>query len=198
MRRDLDAEQFAIFSSLDYVGWDIETTGLDWFKDRIRTCQLSCPTGLTVIVKTLDEPPPLLLSLLADTRVCKVFHHAPFDLRFLVGRWAAAPSNVACTKISSKLLHPAEADHSLKALLLRHLGVSINKKERMSDWSVETLSESQVRYASDDARFLIPLLRTLRAGLELCGRWDLASRCFAHLGARAELDVGGFGDVFAY
>ena len=40
-----------------------------------------------------------MLALLATPSVRKVFHHAPFDLRFLTGRWRATPRNVACTKV---------------------------------------------------------------------------------------------------
>jgi len=128
----------------------------------------------------------------------KVFHHAPFDLRFLTGRWGATPRNVACTKVASKLLDKGDVDHSLKALLLRHLGVRIDKDERLSDWSADTLTESQVRYAANDVRFLIPLLACLQQGLEAAGRWNLALACFLHLPTRAALEVGSFGDVFAY
>jgi ribonuclease D len=91
-----------------------------------------------------------------------------------------------------------EADHSLKALLLRHLGVRIDKAERLSDWSANMLTESQVRYAANDVRFLIPLIASLQRRLEAVGLRDLALACFSHLPTRAVLEVGGFGDVFAY
>jgi ribonuclease D len=197
LRGDLGNQEFAELMSQEVLAWDIETTGLDWSKGQINTCQLACADGRAYLVQVVERPPNLL-ALLANPRVCKVFHHAPFDLRFLVGRWGAVVEGAVCTKIASKLLDKAETDHSLKALLHRHLDVTIDKAARLSNWSADTLTDSQVRYAVNDVCFLIPLLGCLQRKLEEVGRWQLALACFAHLPTRATLEVGGFGDVFAY
>jgi ribonuclease D len=198
LRGDLGDKEFAELTSQDVLGWDIETSGLEWSKGQIHTCQLACADGRAFVVQIGSGHPAKLLSLLANQRVRKVFHHAPFDLRFLLAHWAAVASNVFCTKIASKLFDREETDHSLKALLLRHLGVTIDKSARLSDWSAHNLTEAQLRYAANDVRFLIPLMDRLQEGLQRIGRWDLAVACFRHLPTRATLEVGGFGDVFAY
>src|SRR5688572_22081989 len=88
------------------VAWDIETTGLDWDSDRIATCQIySVDTG-PIIVQLNGHVPTQLCGLLRDEQVVKVFHHAPFDLRFMRAQWGVQARNVKCTKIASKLLFP--------------------------------------------------------------------------------------------
>jgi ribonuclease D len=100
LRGDLTDEAFSALSRADRVAWDIETSGLDWATERIGTCQLhSVETGTIVIQVYGDASPKRLRELLADTQVLKVFHHAPFDLRFMTAHWSVEPANVACTKL---------------------------------------------------------------------------------------------------
>ncbi len=49
----------------------------------------------------------------------KVFHHAPFDLRWMMSHWQMQAASVACTEVASRLLNPDpdSASHSLKYLL---------------------------------------------------------------------------------
>jgi len=65
------------------VAWDIETSGLDWRLDRIATCQLHVPNFGTQVIRVDGRRPDRLRELLVSEHVLKVFHHAPFDLRFM-------------------------------------------------------------------------------------------------------------------
>ena len=136
------------------VGWDIETSGLDWRSARIGTCQLFSESVGTVVVGI--DPcvrPALLMSLLETASVPKGFHHAPFDLRFMIHAWDVRPRSIRCTKVASKLLAPQAPSeyHSLQSLLLRHLKVHVSKGAvRTSDWSAAKLSAEQVEYAVED------------------------------------------------
>jgi ribonuclease D len=116
-------------AAVPLVAWDVETSGLDWRRDRLATCQVFAePIG--VVVVSLDEKPPLRVkALLEDPAVEKVFHHAPFDLRFMVHAWEAQPMSIRCTKVASKLLDPRAPNevHSLQQLCLRYLGVRLDK-----------------------------------------------------------------------
>lgn len=180
------------------VAWDIETSGLNWKEDRIGTCQIYVPDSQVYIVRISSTPPRQLEALLNDANVCKVFHHAMFDLRFMVYQWSVGAQNVACTKIASKILDPSEKDHSLNSILQRHLGVSLDKGLRRSDWLIERLTQEQVKYAARDVLYLPQLLEKLQRTLMSCGRWCLAEACFTHLPVRVQLDILGCGDVFQY
>jgi ribonuclease D len=138
--------------------------------------------------------------LLSDSAVLKVFHHALFDLRFMCSHWKVEAKNIGCTKIASKIRHRDwdPAAHSLKPLLQSRLGVILDKAEQVSDWFVPTLSPEQVAYAVSDVLHLVPLLDALRDDLMRSSQLALAEACFAHIPARVELDLGAYGDVFAY
>lgn len=182
------------------VAWDIETSGLDWRTDSIGTCQLHAPEIGGVLVQLDGPPPERLREVLADPRVLKVFHHAPFDLRFLTSQWKTRVSSVACTKVASKLLNPnaPTGAHSLQHTLARHLGVHITKDERASDWLATELTPAQLAYAIADVAHLLPLLDVLEGQLHSAGLSGLFRECLAFLPTRVELDLRGYTDIFAY
>ncbi|MCR6492723.1 ribonuclease D [Cellulomonas sp. P24] len=198
---DLPDELLRRFLSSGVVGWDTETGGLDWRTDRLALCQLHAPQVGTVLVRMTDQRPQSLARLLADPDVTKVFHHAPFDLRFMHRAWGVRASNVRCTKVASKLLSPSApaGEHSLAALVDRHLAVALEKgAERVSDWSAPELSREQMRYAARDVEFLLPLLDVLEAQLGANGLASLYAECCAFLPAQVETSILGLDDVFAY
>lgn len=172
---------------------------MDWRVERIGTVQLQVAER-TFVVRVNGGVPYRLKALLEDASILKVMHHAVFDLRFMVDSWQAAPSNVACTKIAAKLVHPgAEAvEHSLAALVNRYFGVELDKEQRLSDWTASRLDASQVRYAAGDVRYLWPLYEKLDDDIRRKGLVSLRDRCYAHLTTRVELELRGYPDVFAY
>ena len=196
---DIDELMATRFERSGVLSWDIETTGLDWKSDKIATCQLHNDEVGSVLVM-IDGIPERVRSLIENPSVLKIFHHAMFDLRFMSYHWGAKPTNVACTKIASKLLYRdlEPSGHSLKPLLWRTLGVEIDKSEQRSDWSRNSLTESQVRYAISDVAYLRPLLDFLHSQLDLEGRGQLMRGCFSHLPTRVDLDLLGYPDVFTY
>jgi len=198
----IDLPEWALQSAREarLIGWDIETSGLNWEIDRIGTCQIFVPGREVFIVQFngAATTPRNLGVLLADAQVRKVFHHAIFDLRFMIHQWAIKPTNVACTKIASKILTPSEEDHTLKSTLQRYLQTSIDKELGNSDWLSNQLSNEQVHYAAEDVRYLPSLYSRFRQLLQAQGRWQLAEACFSHLPVRACLDILGAGDVFKY
>lgn len=180
------------------VGWDIETTGLDWKCDHIGTCQL-CTDKKTAIVRCGKSAPEKLKILLSEPSVKKVFHHAMFDLRFMCYHWKTRSMNVACTKIASKLLDKdLQGKHSLQVLLKKHLDISINKREQKSNWLAENLTDEQISYAVRDAQYLVRLLGSLEGKLEVQGDLELARDCYEHIPTRVQLDILEYPDVFSY
>lgn len=195
---DLSTDDIELATQIGEVGWDIETTGLDWQTGAICTCQLSIGEERIIVVKINESHPEHLCRLLYDNQVRKVFHHATFDLRFMAYKWGANPCNVACTKIASKLLNPNSNNHSLKSLLCDHLRIHIDKNERMSNWLSAELTAEQVSYAARDVMYLIPLLRKLDEKLESKKLLALSRSCFAYIPTRVQLDIQGYGDVYQY
>mgnify|MGYP006194651211 CR=1 FL=1 len=78
-----------------------------------RMDEAGCPFCFTIdgetrplpFVEDIAVPPDRLYEFLVQVQ--KVFHHAPFDLRFMVAQWNVTPRNIACTKVASKMLSGA-------------------------------------------------------------------------------------------
>lgn len=198
---DLPGNLADAFALSGRIAWDIETTGLDWRREKIGTCQLFSETVGAVVVSVGEDRPAALATLIEDSTVEKVFHHAPFDLRFMVSAWQVSPAAIRDTKVASKILDPAAPNetHSLRRLVGRYLGVSLPKGAvRVSDWSVSELTDEQVRYAAGDVVHLLRLLDAVEAALRASGRSELYDSCCAFLPARVTLELGDFPDVFSY
>jgi ribonuclease D len=198
---DLPAGLATAFAQADRIAWDVETTGLDWRQDQLATCQLFAEEVGVVVVKELASCPERLAALLEDPAVEKVFHHAPFDLRFMVSRWGVRPASIRCTKVASKILVPDAPNeaHSLQRLASRYLGISLAKGSvRTSDWTTAELTEEQLAYAAGDVLHLPALLNVMLAELDRTNLRCLYDSCCAFLPARVPLELGGYPDVFAY
>lgn len=200
IKGDVDTELLNVLARDRLVACDIETSGLDFIEDDIGTVQLSSRAAGSFVVKVDSRVPPILRSLMEDENVTKVFHHASFDVRFLVSKWSISPRNVADTKIASKLLRPGApaGAHSLKPLLRSYLGVDIDKAQQVSDWTALDLTAEQVSYALNDVRHLLPLYEVLCEDVEKQGLATIYDECLRFLPVRAVLDVGGWPDVFQY
>ena len=200
LRNDLTSEWLRHFLDADRVAWDIETSGLEWRVGQIGTCQLHAPEAGTVVVQLGSARPVRLAELLSEPSVRKIFHHAPFDLRWMIGHWNVKPASIDCTKVASRLLNqnPDSGVHSLKHLLSKTLGIEIDKGQRLTDWLVSDLTADQLAYAVADVTYLLPLLDTLKKDLANAGMIGLYQSCADFLPTRAALEVGGWPDIFGY
>lgn len=183
------------------VAVDTETSGLDWRTNELQLCQLFTPAVGPVLLRGVGDEPSVLSSVLADPTVTKIFHHAPFDLRFLEGKWGIEAKSVVCTKTASKLLSPRlpHREHSLQPVLNRMLGVRIEKGDvRTSAWGQEVLSVEQIEYAVADVSHLIDLYRAMATELLDRGLDSLYSEVCAYLPVDAHLEVRGIPNPLTY
>jgi ribonuclease D len=197
---DLPPEVASRLHDASRVAVDTETSGLSWESDQLLLCQLFSMVTGPVLLRKVASRPINLANLMNDPGVVKVFHYAPFDLRFLEAQWDAPATSVSCTKTASRLLdatRPA-ADHSLQPLLKRTLGISIEKGAvRTSDWGVPELSAEQLEYAVSDVIHLLALEEHLRKRMDNEVA-DLYERVCAYMPIDAHLAVAGFPDPLRY
>lgn len=195
---DLPPTLTKVFRETRLIACDIETSGLDWRVDRPLLLQVYSPTVGAALVRLRGDAPNAV-ALLQDRTVCKIFHHAMFDLRFLASSWNVRAANIACTKIAAKLLFPNDAEaQKLHALAARFLGVVVDKAQQRSDWAAADYTPEQIDYAVNDVRHLPPLYDAIQQALASAGLLQLAERCYAHIPTRVELELQGFGDVYTY
>jgi ribonuclease D len=197
-RGDLPAD-FAPGAS---IAIDTETLGLNPHRDRLCVVQISRGDGDADVVQILpDGPAPaVLIRVLADPAVLKIFHCARFDLAVLSLRLGVMPGPVYCTKIASKLVRTYTDRHGLKDLTRELLGIDLSKAQQSSDWAAPELSQAQIEYAASDVLHLHALKDRLDAMLARENRSDLAQSCFDFLPTRARLDLLGWPetDIFAH
>jgi ribonuclease D len=200
VQADLPADTASQLRAAGVIAVDTETGGLSWSADRLHTCQLFSEQTGPIILGGVSRPPEQFNAVLADPTVLKVFHFAPFDLRFLHSQWQTRVRNVACTKAASKLLNPRgdRAEHSLSGLVDRYLGVQLNKGEvRTSDWG-RSLSPAQLEYAIGDVSHLLRLLDSMTAELRASGLMDAYRQICDYMVLDAELEVAGVPDPLKY
>ncbi len=186
----------------DSVAIDTETMGLNLQRDRLCVVQLSAGDGNAHVVHFPDRDysAPHLRTLLADSRVQKLFHFARFDLAMIQRHFGIVCAPVYCTKVASRLVRTNTERHSLKDLCAELLGVELSKQQQTSDWGAPQLNPQQLEYAASDVLHLHALRRRLDDLLEREQRRALAEACFSFLPVRAALDLAGWADqdVFAH
>lgn len=183
------------------VAIDTETMGLIPARDRLCLVQLSAGDGIAHIVHLTDPSyhAPNLKKMLADPAIEKIFHFARFDVAVIKSYFEVDCAPVFCTKIASKLARTYTDKHGYAHVCKDLLGIEINKQFQSSDWGAAELSPEQLSYAANDVYYLHRIRNVLDDMLIREGRRDLAQRCFEFLGARADLDLGGWpGDIFEH
>jgi len=181
---------------------DTEATGLNFNRDRLCVIQISNGDGDAHLVRFEKDNynAPNLSKLLANEKVCTIFHYARFDLAMIRKFLNLELRNVYCTKIASKLARTYTDAHGLRDLCRELLSVHISKQQQSSYWGNDHLSQEQIDYAASDVLHLHELRFKLDTMLLREGRKELAYECFKFLPLRAKLDLSGWNevDVFAY
>jgi len=183
------------------VALDTETMGLNPHRDRLCVVQLNGggPDTYLIQIEKSIEPAPLLISLLKDPEVVKIFHYARFDMAVLYTAFGVMPQPVYCTKIASKLARTYTDRHGLKELCRDLLSTDLSKFEQSSDWGKSFLTEEQKRYAARDVAYLHQLKDKLSQMLVRENRDKLLTAACHFLSTRVMLDLKGWeGDIFAH
>nr|WP_172636093.1 ribonuclease D [Synechococcus sp. PCC 6312] len=199
--QDLSQASFEQFRQADRLAIDTETMGLKPSRDRLCLVQICDPQGEVAVIR-IDRgqtQAPLLKHLLEAPDSTKVFHFARFDLGILQHQLGIRVAPIFCTKIASKLARTYSPRHGLKEVVLELTGVELDKSSQSSDWgNAANLSESQLRYAANDVRYLLSAQAQLQAMLARECRWSLAQACFTALPTIIELDLAGFENIFEH
>lgn len=95
---------------------------------------------------------PNLVNLMEDHSTPKLLHFANTDMQFISLQLNCTPCNILCTKLASKILRGIgkKIKHNFDVLVPLYLGYDINKSEQLSKWENESLTYSQIKYASKD------------------------------------------------
>ncbi|MEB3158607.1 MAG: ribonuclease D [Synechococcus sp.] len=198
---DLDAAWAARYSRSSALAVDTEAMGLIHGRDRLCLVQICDADDHVACVRIGlgQTDAPRLKALMESAAVEKVFHFARFDVAALASGLGIAVNPIFCTKVASRLARTYTPRHGLKDLVMELVGVELDKQAQSSDWGrVEELTDAQLAYAANDARYLLRARDQLERMLRREGRWELAERCFPCISVIADLDRLRFNQVFEH
>lgn len=198
---DLTPEWADRFAGASALAVDTEAMGLVHGRDRLCLVQICDPEDHVACVRIAmgQTSAPRLQTLMESRTIEKVFHFARFDVAALACGLGCAVEPIFCTKVASRLARTYSPRHGLKEVVMELVGVELDKQAQSSDWgSVEDLSDTQLAYAANDARFLLQARDRLEQMLRREGRWQLAQRCFGCIPVIAELDRHRFTHTFEH
>lgn len=196
---DLPADVAAQYDNSTQIAIDTETTGLNFWRDRLCLVQMTDEYGhLALIQIKPDRRPERLLAILADPKKLKILHFARFDVARIQQSYGVTMKPIFCTKIASKLARTSTERHGLKDLVSTYLGITLDKEKQTSDWGAEQLSKEQLQYAANDVLHLIELKEVLTSLLQREGRLDLAKASFEFLPTLCTFDRLGWEGVFEH
>ncbi|HAV63626.1 MAG TPA: ribonuclease D [Verrucomicrobiales bacterium] len=99
-----------------------------------------------------------------------IFHGADYDLRLLRRQYGFVPRAVFDTMLAGRLV--GNQTFGLRDLVLKYLGVELEKGSQTANWGRRPLTPKMEQYARNDTHFLKPLSDTLRQELESLGRTE--------------------------
>jgi ribonuclease D len=130
------------------------------------------PDGVALVDPLAVDLAPLAEIL--DSPAVMIAHAAEQDLEVLSRACGTLPSRLWDTQVAAGFAGHGSA--SLASLSANYLGIEVAKGDRLTDWSVRPLSESQLRYAAADVDHLIELSDAVAADLDRRGRREWAEQ----------------------
>lgn len=110
-----------------------------------------------------------LLKLIENPKTLKVFHAGKQDLEILFHLCDQVVQPVFDTQVAASLLGWG-AQISFAKIVQKVTGKKIHKSETYTDWCRRPLMQSQIEYAVDDVRYLVPVYERLVKLLTKLGR----------------------------
>ena len=131
--------------------------------------QLATDTEVAVVDPFAIEDLAVVVPLLEDPSIVKLFHAGSQDLEILYRELGVLPSPLFDTQVAATLLgHTQQIGYG--PLVHSLCGVNLKKSDSFTDWSRRPLSDSQLEYAADDVVYLPKMYRIMRERLgELLG-----------------------------
>lgn len=144
------------------VGLDTEADSLHNYAEKVCLIQLTVGDGHFVVDPLSGLDLGAFIEVLADKRL--ILHGADYDLRLLRAWKGFRPrGEVFDTMIAAQLLGIEQI--GLASLVEQLLDVALVKDSQKSDWSRRPLSETQLRYAVNDTRYLEALAERMHGEL---------------------------------
>ena len=147
---------------------DTEADSFHHYREKVCLVQMSASGRHALIDPFAEIDWSSLGAVLADGAVTKIFHGADYDVRLMERDLGLTVRSLYDTSIAARL--NGESALGLAALVLKHLGVVLDKSHQRADWSKRPLTEPMRRYAVADTEHLEALAAILAADALRLGR----------------------------
>ena len=157
------------------IGLDLETSGLKAWEEEVKLIIISTSRNI-YILDTSHYQQTFLREVMQNLTFCEavIAHNAKFDCGFIYQHYGVLLRNLWCTQIASQILTNGKNEfmgkHSLPEVIERYLGDKLEftaknkkllQKSFTSQFALDRFTDKQLRYASDDVKYLIPLYTRL-------------------------------------
>ena len=142
--------------------------------------QLATDDEVVVVDPFAVEDLSVIVPLLEDESIVKLFHAGTQDLEILYHDLGVVPHPLFDTQVAAALLGCTQ-QVGYGALVQSMCGVTLKKTDSYTDWSQRPLKASQLEYAADDVAYLPQVYREMRRQLEAKGRLEWLAPDFAEM-----------------
>ena len=182
-----------LVNTVEKIGIDTETTGLDPYLNQVRLIQIAIAKHPIFIIDlaALEKSELTPLKHLLASSCLKIGHNLKFDLMML----ATAGINLAPpyfdTYLGYKVLTAGlKKTSTLEMVARKLLRVKLDKSAQKSDFS-QNITQEQLQYAANDAAVLLPLHSKLNRQLDIAKLTHTAKTEFDCLNAVARMELNG-------
>ena len=153
------------------IGLDTEFMREKTYRARLCLAQVAAGDQVWLIDPLKDTDLRPIGELVADPDVEVVVHAGKQDLEIFYEYYGVVPKRIFDVQLAAAFAgHGASLPYG--RLVEETTGVSLTKGESYTDWCRRPLTDSQIKYAGDDVRYLVPVANRLREELDELDRRD--------------------------
>ncbi len=174
--------------SCGQFGFDTEFVGEDTYHPSLCLIQVATPETLYLVDPFAFETLDRFWQTILDPQLLMVVHAGREEIRLCQRESGRPPEYVFDLQIAAGLVgFPYPLGHG--PLVNQVVGVQLAKAETLTEWRERPLTQSQIRYAYDDVRYLLAAWNELNSRLAALGRERWAVEEFAKLKEAAVREV---------
>ena len=142
--------------SLKVISVDTEFEWRRTYHPRLSLIQICDGNDVFLIDCLLCKNIEKVKFIFESVQILKVFHAVRSDTTVLFSSLGIKTNNVFDVQIAEKIINNLDVK-SYSYLVEKYINLSINKSETNSNWMKRPFSNNQLKYASEDAEFLIDI-----------------------------------------